>query len=226
ATLWPLGVSGDLPIVLVRISEEEELSFVRQLIRAHDYWRMRRLAVDLVILNERSSSYAQDLQKALDKIVHTFDRGQDQNEKTGRVYLVRSDVISGDAVKSLRAAARVDLSSRRGPLADQLAALTAADNDAKKPALLPRSTARQPDAPSNPLSQTLTHFNGYGGFSADGKEYVVLVRPGQPTPAPWINVIANEKFGFQTSAEGAGFSWALNSQQNKITPWSNDPVTD
>ena len=224
--LWPLGISGDLPIVVVRLSEEEHLGFVRQMIRAHDYWRMRRLAVDLVILNERASSYAQELQKALDKIVHTFDRGQEQGGQMGRIYLVRSDVIGVDASKALRAAARVDLSCRRGTLADQLAALMASDSDAKRAATTTRPAARAPDPPPNFPALSLNNFNGYGGFSADSSEYVVLVRPGQPTPAPWINVIANEKFGFQISAEGAGFAWALNSQQNKITTWSNDPVSN
>jgi cyclic beta-1,2-glucan synthetase len=224
--LWPLGISGDLPIVVVRINEEEHLGFVRQMIRAHDYWRMRRLAVDLVILNERASSYAQDLQKALDKIVHTFDRGQEQGGPLGRIYLVRSDVVGSEAIRALRAAARVDLSTRRGSLADQLAALMATDDDAKKAATTPRAPNRPTVPPPSLPELSLNHYNGYGGFSADASEYVVVVRPGQPTPAPWINVIANEKFGFQTSAEGAGFAWALNSQQNKITPWSNDPVSN
>ena len=224
--LWPQGISGDLPIVVVRISEEEHLTFVRQMIRAHDYWRMRRLAVDLVVLNERASSYAQDLQKALDKIVHTFDRGPEQGGQLGRIYLVRSDVMGAEAVRSLRAAARVDLSCRRGNLADQLAALMATDDNAKKAVTTPRAPNRSPEPPPSLPALSLNHYNGYGGFSSDGSEYVVVVRPGQPTPAPWINVIANAKFGFQTSAEGAGFSWALNSQQNKITPWSNDPVSN
>jgi cyclic beta-1,2-glucan synthetase len=102
----------------------------------------------------------------------------------------------------------------------------ASDNDAKKAATTARGMSRPAESPPILPSLQLNHFNGYGGFSADGSEYVVFVRPGQPTPAPWINVIANEKFGFQVSAEGAGFSWALNSQQNKITPWSNDPVSN
>jgi cyclic beta-1,2-glucan synthetase len=224
--LWPLGISGDLPIVVVRISEEEHLGFVRQMIRAHDYWRMRRLAVDLVVLNERAASYAQDLQKALDKIVHTFDRGQEQGGQLGRIYLVRSEVVGAESSRALRAAARVDLSARRGTLADQLAALIETDNDAKRAATTPRTPGRTTEPPPRLPALSLNHYNGYGGFSPDTNEYVVLVRPGQPTPAPWINVVANAKFGFQVSAEGAGFCWALNSQQNKITPWSNDPVSN
>ncbi|MFL6689989.1 MAG: GH36-type glycosyl hydrolase domain-containing protein, partial [Alphaproteobacteria bacterium] len=125
----------------------------------------------------------------------------------------------------LRAAARVDLSSRRGSLADQLAPLIAADGEARKTAP-PRPSARKPEPAPEVVAPPLDHFNGYGGFSTGENEYVVLVKPDRPTPAPWINVIANEKFGFQVSAEGGGFAWALNSQGNKITPWSNDPVSN
>lgn len=222
--LWSFGVSGDLPIVLIRISEEDQIPFVRQIIRAHDYWRVRRLSVDLVILNERASSYAQDLQTALEKIVHTLDRTEDQGGPLGRIYLVRADIAGRDACNALRAAVRVDLNSRRGTLAEQLSALTAADDEAQ-PARAVRPTVRPATPPSISLPE-LSNFNGFGGFTADGREYLIQMKPGQPTPAPWINVIANEKFGFQVSAEGSGFSWAMNSQQNKITSWSNDPVSN
>ena len=69
--LWPMGISGDLPIVLLRIADMENLDIARQLLQAHEYWRMKQLAVDLVILNERASSYVQDLQIALETLVRT-----------------------------------------------------------------------------------------------------------------------------------------------------------
>jgi cyclic beta-1,2-glucan synthetase len=224
SALWPFGISGDLPIVVVRIANEDHLPFVRQLLRAHDYWRLRRLAVDLVILNERPSSYAQDLQMALDKIVHTLDRTHDQGGPLGRIFVVRGDLAGRDACNALRAAARVDLSSRRGTLADQLDALEANDQNAKASPTVKAAPKPQP-APTMALPP-LQHFNGFGGFTPDGREYVIQTGAGQSTPAPWINVIANAKFGFQTSAEGAGYCWAMNSQQNKITQWSNDPVSN
>ncbi len=72
----------------------------------------------------------------------------------------------------------------------------------------------------------LEFFNGLGGFADNGREYVATLEAGQWTPAPWINVISNPSFGFQASVEGSGCTWSLNSQQNHITPWSNDPVSD
>ena len=73
-------------------------------------------------------------------------------------------------------------------------------------------------------ARTLEFFNGLGGFAAQGREYTIAST--QPTPAPWINVIANPGFGFQTSVEGSGFTWAINSQQHQLSPWSNDAVSD
>ena len=46
------------------------------------------------------------------------------------------------------------------------------------------------------------------------------------TPAPWVNVIANPGFGTLVSETGAGFTWHGNSQRNRLTQWSNDPVMD
>jgi len=221
-SLWPFGISGDIPIVLVRVGDEDDVSFVRQMLRAHDYWRMRGLAVDLVILNERPASYAQDLQRALDNIVRMAD--QSASSSDGRIHMLRSDLIGRDAVLALRAAARVDLNARRGPLADQLATLVAPEKNSKAPPSYQPAPSKTPPEPFDPSA--LQFFNTYGGFSADGREYVIAVDNTSPTPAPWVNVIANRQFGFQASAEGAGFCWALNSQQNRITPWSNDPVSN
>jgi cyclic beta-1,2-glucan synthetase len=224
STLWGAGISGDLPIAVVRVSEEEEIPFVLQMMHAHEYWRQKRLSVDLVILNERASSYAQDLQKTLEATVHGAQLGS-EDPSQGRVFLLRTDLIGPESSGALRAAARIDLNARRGSLADQLSALVEADKSVAVPR--PRRAAA-PATGSTVSSEAagLQFFNSFGGFSADGREYVVVLNGGQKTPAPWVNVIANANFGFQVSAEGAGFCWAANSQQNQITPWSNDPVSN
>ena len=120
--LWPMGISGDLPIVLLRIADIENLDIARQLLQAHEYWRMKQLAVDLVILNERASSYVQDLQIALEArfgqaAVATAGR---RGERQGRVFVLRADLIAPEARALLASVARVVLVGQRGPLADQL----------------------------------------------------------------------------------------------------------
>ncbi len=219
--LWPHGISGDLPILLLRVAEDEDVALARQLVRAHDYFRGKHLAADLVILNERPASYAQNLQQALDALVSAADRPQDA--QLGRILCLRGDILGPDGCRMLRAAARVEMNARRGDLATILTAVTRKEVDYMPPRPAPRPNL----APQVLLAQpALELFNSFGGFAEDGREYIVRHAADNRTPAPWVNIIANPQLGFECSAEGAGFTWALNSQQNQITPWSNDPVTD
>ncbi len=225
--LWPYAISGDLPIVLLRIDETEDMAQVRELLRAHEYWRMKRLSVDLVIVNEHASSYMQDLQVAIDTALRTSQSRLRFGEELtqGSIYALRADLMSAEALALLQSAARVVLVARRGPIADQLARLP-------QPRLPSLPVRRQKGAapvnrPSLARSQmNLEFFNGFGGFAKDGREYVTILDGGRTTPAPWINVIANPAFGFQVSAGGSGYTWAQSSRENQLTPWSNDPVAD
>jgi cyclic beta-1,2-glucan synthetase len=223
--LWADGISGDLPIVLVRIDEAEDLEIVRELVRAHQYWRMKRFDADLVIMNERAVSYDQDLQAALEALIRANQARpySDRQGARGKVFVLRADLVSLEVRNLLQAVARAVLLSRRGTLAEQVQRLEVIEPAAAPP---PRRAPAigQPDAV--PAWPALEFFNGLGGFAADGREYVTILGEGQWTPAPWINVIANPSFGFQVSVEGAGYTWSMNSRENQITPWSNDPVAD
>jgi cyclic beta-1,2-glucan synthetase len=223
--LWAYGISGDLPIVLVRIDEVEDLDIVRQLLRAHEYWRLKLLDVDLVILNEHGATYAQNLHEALEGLVRTSQSSlaQDAHPVHGGVYIVRGDQLSGDDRTLLQSAARAVLLSRRGSLVDQVTRLERPERIARPPA--PVQSTKPSSDPSVPR-RDLEFFNGLGGFAADGREYVTVLGPGQSTPAPWLNVISNEAFGFQVSESGSGYTWSGNSRENQLTPWSNDPVSD
>jgi cyclic beta-1,2-glucan synthetase len=224
SALWQYGISGDIPIVLVRIDELEDQGIVRQLLRAHEYWRMKQLAVDLVILNEQGSSYVQDLQASLEAHVRAGQsRLQSEGDKpSGGVFVLRGDLISAEDRTLLQTAARAVLLSRRGSLAEQVV------RQRTEPAALRFPRRRPEPKPSEvlPPRSDLEFFNGLGGFDANGREYVTILGEGQWTPAPWINVIANPSFGFQVSESGSGYTWSLNSRENQLTPWSNDPVSD
>ncbi len=224
AALWTHGISGDLPIVLLRIADVEDIAIARQLLRAYEYWRMKRLAVDLVILNERTS-YLQDLQAALETQLR-MSQSQPQtgaDNAGGSVFLLRADLLTEQTSARLLAVARVVLVAQRGNLVDELDRLRA---PAISATARPRSRPQLEAVSATAVPRDLEFFNGLGGFAADGREYVTLLGPGQVTPAPWINVIANSGFGFHVAAEGTGFTWALNSRENQLTPWSNDPVAD
>ncbi len=227
STLWAHGISGDLPIVLVRIDEAEDREIVRQLVRAHEYWRMKQLDVDLVILNEKPSSYDQDLQATLEALVRANQsRPQADGEAArGAVFVLRSDLISVEVRSLLQSTARAVLLSHHGSLTEQVNRL-----EESQPAIAP--PPRRESAPANeqpkatPPQTSLEFFNGIGGFAAGGREYVTIFSEALWTPAPWVNVIANRSFGFQVSAAGSGYTWSISSRENQITPWSNDPVSD
>jgi cyclic beta-1,2-glucan synthetase len=225
AALWAQGISGDIPIVLLRIDDIEDIAIVGQLLRAHEYWRMKQLAVDLVILNERASSYVQDLQIALETTVRTsqFHPRVGVDGARGSVFVLRTDLISQETRALLPSVARVVLAGREGSLSDQLDRFREARATPPPP---PRRSLPTDIPPPVPLTLDLEFFNGLGGFAADGREYVTILGAGQVTPAPWINVISNPSFGFQVAVEGAGYTWSVNSRENQLTPWSNDPVTD
>ena len=226
ASLWPHGISGDLPIVLVRIDEPEDRDIVRQCLRARQYWQSKGLAVDLVILNEKSSSYVQELQAALEELV----RGSPSSVHPdgfgwGAVHILRGDRLSPADRVLLQTAARAVLLSRRGTLAEQVTRVPEPEV-ATSSSSSDRRLAEPPPEELRPREPHLEFFNGLGGFANDGREYVTILGEGQWTPMPWINVIANPSFGFQVSESGSGYTWSGNSRENQLTPWSNDPVGD
>jgi cyclic beta-1,2-glucan synthetase len=224
--LWRHGLSGDLPIVLLRVEQAEDQEIVRQLLRAHEYWRLKGLAVDLVILNEQGPAYGLEVQNALEALRRS-SRGLHDHARhaaAGEVFVLRGDLLSAEERDLLRAAARAVLLARHGSLADQVV------RQLRRPPAEPPPRPAPPLPPSAepppPQRPELEFWNGVGGFAADGREYVVALGDGQWTPAPWINVVANPHFGFIVSESGSGPTWALNSRENQLTPWSNDPVSD
>ncbi|VWX61586.1 Cyclic beta-(1,2)-glucan synthase NdvB [Burkholderiales bacterium 8X] len=249
--LWPHAVSGDLPIVLLRIDDLDDIAQVRQLLSAHEYWRMKQLGVDLVILNERASSYVQDLQVAIETAVRSSQARPRLDAKLaqGTVHVLRADLL-GDADRALlQSAARIDLVARHGTIGSRMDRRGSnRQREALHASQPPRGSGSpegNPPLPMPPMPalssqgaatddafaeadriEPLEFFNGLGGFASNGREYVVRLHAGQSTPAPWINVIANRGFGFQVSAEGSGATWADNSRENQLTPWPNDPVVD
>ncbi len=223
-SLWGLSISGDLPIVLVRIDDPEDLGIVRQTLRAWQYWRLKRLAVDLVILNERATSYIQDLQASLETQVRQMQAAPRQpHDLLGNTFVLRGDLVNEQQREVLTTLARVVLSSRRGTLAEQILRPRRVD---RSPPWHAGSPQRAELERVKAAPRRLEFFNGLGGFARQGREYAITLGAGQWTPAPWINVIANESFGFQVSECGSGYTWAINSRENKLTAWSNDPVSD
>jgi cyclic beta-1,2-glucan synthetase len=222
--LWQHGISGDLPIILVTIAQPGDLDLIRRLLLAHEYWRLKQLSVDLVIVNEQANSYAQEFQASLESLVgaNRLPPGLVETAGKGAIFVLRADLVSVEVRNLLLSAARAVFAGHRGSLSEQITRAPEPKASVPSPR---RALAKTPPPARSPL-RPLEYFNGFGGFADAGGEYVVILEGGQLTPAPWINVVSNGTFGFLVSAEGSGTTWSLNSQQNHITPWSNDPVCD
>ncbi|HEY5297339.1 MAG TPA: glucoamylase family protein [Verrucomicrobiae bacterium] len=221
--LWSFGISGDLPIVVVYSTGAERIELVRQMIQAHAYWRLKGLLVDLVILNEDASVYRQSLN---DQILNMIGSGNAAQilDKSGGIFMRRADQLSSEDRILLEASARLVLRDEKGNLADQLQVRRARTEPVPPPL---RARPRPSVVTLSELpKREMVFFNGLGGFTRDGREYVITLQPGRATPAPWINVLGNPNFGTIISESGGSYSWSENCHEFRLTPWNNDAVTD
>jgi cellobiose phosphorylase len=225
SSLWGYAISGDLPIVLVQIRDSDNLELIRQLVQAHAYWRLKGLVVDLVIWNEDHGGYRQVLQEqilgiiAVGVVANVMDR-------PGGIFVRVAEQISAEDRILFQTVARAIISDNRGTLEEQI--LSRPLREARVPVLVPSKAVqeeRQPQAVGSAVRE-LVLGNGLGGFTPDGREYVITLQPGQTTPAPWVNVIANPYFGAVISESGASYTWAENAHEYRLTPWHDDPVSD
>ena len=236
ASLWQHGISGDLPIVLVILKKTDQVEILFEMLRAHEYWQLLGLKVDLVIVSDEKSSYENPLNALVMDIV-SLRKTHFISNRPGNIFVLNKNNMQAEDIQLLGAVARIVLMGDAGSIEEQMTI----PSD-KNPPPLKVFTGKPPEF-ETPLQFTalraancnqtpsteqlvLQYFNGLGGFSSDGSEYVIRLEKGQNTPAPWVNVIANPKFGFIATDSGSGNTWHKNSRENKLTPWSNDAVSD
>jgi len=223
SALWRFGISGDHPIVLVRVTEETDVPLVRQALKAQEFWRLKGLTSELVVLNEHPLGYRDEMNKAL---VSLFDSGpwSAVKDRRGGIFLLRADGMSEKEQMLLAAVSRAVLRGDRGGLEHQVHRAVA---EPSWPPDLPLPRSVPAPAPAVPLPvPPLLFDNGYGGYAQQGREYVVVLDKDRETPLPWTNILANESFGTLVTSSGSAMTWCGNSRENRLTPFANDPVTD
>ncbi len=220
--LWGYSISGDLPIVLLLIEDAANIHLVKQLLQAHSYWRIKGIMIDLVIWNEDRGGYRQDLHNQILGLI-TPAMAADVKDQPGGIFIRAADQISNEDRILFQSMAHIVLSDKMGTLEEQI------NRRIKIRSTIPyfnptkfHSSVVTSVVPRNDL----LFFNGYGGFSKDGKEYVITTAPGKSTPAPWINVLANPHFGSIISECGQSYTWIDNAHEFRLTPWNNDPIND
>lgn len=220
--LWRYAISGDIPIVLVQIEDAANILLVKQMIQAHQYWRLKGLMVDLVILNDDHGGYRQELHSLIHSLI-TPGVGSELKEKTGGIFILAAEHISNEDRSFLETVAHVVIADKFGTLEERI------NRPPKSKSAIPffipikiHSTIKSEVEQRHDLQ----FFNGLGGFTPDGKEYVITTTPDHKTPAPWINVLANPHFGSIVSESGLSYTWIDNAHEIRLTPWNNDPVSD
>ena len=220
--LWRFGISGDLPIVLLHIGDLNRIDLVKQVLQAHDYWRMKGLTADLIIVNEDFSGYRAVLQDLIMGLINAGPEAQ-VIDKPGGVFVRRAEELSEDERVLLQTVARIVFSDSAETLIEQVERRVSAERTSDRLEPAQQAVAE----PVYPLAARERIFNnGLGGFTPDGHEYVITLEPGQTTPAPWVNVIASPHIGTVVSESGSAYTWVENAHEFRLTPWHNDPLTD
>ena len=215
--LWALGISGDYPILLVECHTEQELDLARLALKAHAYFRLNGLRMDLALVCAQPSGYVRPLRDALSNLAGV-SHSHDLIGKPGGVHLFDPSGVTPEQLALLRAAARLVLQAGQGGLKEQLAKL---DTALLQGGLATGHASWKAELP--PL-EALEFGNGYGGFTPGEGDYVIDLPPGRETPAPWCNPLCSERFGTLAGESGLVFSYAANSQAGRLTRWVNDSV--
>lgn len=223
--LWGMGISGDYPIVLAHFTSDADFDTARLLLKAYRFWRKRGMLIDVVFVEQSEGGYRSDMGDALNRLIAEYDMAQWLGGRGG-LFVISHGTLSEAVYTLLQSVANVVLDCRPGALQAALSMMDTGDTP------LPHLPVREPDetnvgsVKAGDGGHNLKYDNGYGGFSPDGREYVMSVTAIRPTPAPWCNVIANPDFGFLVSESGSSCTWWRNSGENRLTPWTNDPVLD
>lgn len=224
--LWTFGISGDLPIILVEVNDIEDVDMVQWAIKGHEYWQLKGLRTDLVILLNKKEGYSQPLNDRLRNAV-SASHARELVNKYGGVFILNSTEMDSAQIALFYTAARIVVKDSVDALKRIVRQLRVAMETVAKPVRYGRQEAEHSiEVHQQENEEKLLFFNGLGGFSRDGREYVIRIHSGRHTPTPWSNIISNRKFGFLVTESGGGYTWAENSREFKLTPWSNDPVTD
>ncbi len=221
--LWPHAISGDLPILLVRVRGDGGAALVRQVLQAQEYWRLKGLRADVVIVNEQPVGYLDDVQAELDAVVNNGPWSA-WHHRPGGAFLLRADRMGQAERVLLQAVARAIVRSDAGPLRVQLERTPA--SSPPQPRFGPTSPHRAAAGATDATVPGMTLANGYGGFTDRGRTYTIVLDGDLDTPMPWANIIANPRFGTIITASGSAHTWSGNSRENRLTPFANDPVGD
>lgn len=224
--LWKYGISGDLPILLVKVKDISDIEILKQVINVYEYLRVKNINIDLVIVDEEQHSYENYTREGIINIILNKNMGYLQNIRSG-IFVLNN--LSKEEIQVLEFRANLVLDVSLGKIERQLTDLEEEYietikqiGDEKIPQI-----AEEPEQIRKKLEdEQLKYCNEYGGFSPDGKEYNIRINKDNKLPTVWSHVLANEKFGTVVTENMGGYTWYKNSRLNRLTAWANNPTND
>lgn len=224
--LWKYGISGDLPILLVKVKDISDIEILKQVINVYEYLRVKNINIDLVIVDEEQHSYENYTREGIINIILNKNMGYLQNVRSG-IFVLNN--LSKEEIQVLEFRANLVLDVSLGKIERQLTDLEEEYietikqiGDEKIPQI-----AEEPEQIRKKLEdEQLKYCNEYGGFSLDGKEYNIRINKDNKLPTVWSHVLANEKFGTVVTENMGGYTWYKNSRLNRLTAWANNPTND
>ena len=224
--LWKYGISGDVPILLVKIKDANDIEIVKETIKAYDYFRIKNIEIDLVIINEEKNSYNNYVKEGVQNAIYNQGLGFMQNIKGG-IFLLNG--LSKKDKENIEYRSNLVVNADMGSILRQIKDLEEEYlenikeiSDESNLRVIPE----EDNYASSLITEELKYYNDYGGFSEDGTEYKIKVSKEVKLPTVWSHVLANKNFGSVVTESMGGYTWFKNSRLNRLTAWNNNPVTD
>ena len=226
SSLWQYGISGDLPIILVKTIEETDSEVINEVLKAYSYFRLKNIMTDLIIINKEKHSYESLNKESIQNAILNQNLGYLQNQKGG-IHVLED--LSKEEIKLLEYRTDLSIDAHYGSLKRNLKDLEeeylekVVDTPKEE---IPQTIEENTVIRENLNAEELKYFNEYGGFSQDGTEYYIRVNKQEKLPTVWSHILANKKFGTLVTESMGGYTWYQNSRLNRLTAWNNNPVTD
>ena len=222
--LWAFGISGDNPILTIKIKNVNDIHVIKDSLKAYEYFRTKNVFIDLVIINEEENSYDNFLKIAIEREISNKNMMYLLNQNRG-IFILNN--LDEKDIKLLKFRANLFFDCHNGKIELQLKDLEEEYIENKKSSAFEIKKCKLFEGKENKVQkQELKYDNEYGGFTSDGKEYRIRINRSNPLPNVWSNILANENFGTLVTASLGGFTWSENSRLNKLTSWQNNSIQD
>ncbi len=226
-TLWRIGISGDLPILIVRFYDMNDMAMVKNMLICHKYLKHKGIAHDLVLLNEYPTSYIKSFEDEVDFLIR-YNQTTVSKTIRGNVFHIQASHLSLVDKEDLLLLSRVVIDSKLGTIEQQILEITKSNSKASVPYLKTTKKVNTLSKDTHPTLDKLSFYNGLGGFADDGREYKMNInyKKSLYTPCPWANIIANKNIGTVITESGSSYTWFADSYDNRLTKRIDDPLID